>query len=78
MPNPSGTNDPTPTNRRVFDAMPPGEPVNTTQLVDETGLSKSSVYRGLSRLYEDGVIEKQKLGSRTVVWTKPEGAAYDP
>lgn len=44
-------------------------PIQTAQSVaDEFGLDRSQAYRRLQQLAEEGVIEKEKVGGRAVVW----------
>lgn len=46
-----------------------GRPFHTAQEVaDQFGIDRSTAYRRLSRLEDDGRLEKVSLGSRTVVW----------
>lgn len=57
-----------------------GRPFHTAgEVADTFGIDRSTAYRRLSRLAEDGQLEKVSLGSRTVVWwytrdtVSPEG-----
>ncbi len=62
-----------------------GRPFHTAQEVaDRFGIDRSTAYRRLSRLEDDGRLEKVSLGSRTVVWwytadttTAPDEVASD-
>lgn len=62
-----------------------GRPFHTAQEVaDRFGIDRSTAYRRLRRLADDGRLEKVSLGSRTVVWwdraataTVPDGIAPD-
>lgn len=57
-----------------------GRPFRTAQEVaDRFGIDRSTAYRRLTRLEDDGRIEKVSLGSRTVVWwyTADAAAASD-
>ncbi|MFB6183648.1 MAG: helix-turn-helix domain-containing protein [Haloarculaceae archaeon] len=64
-----------------------GRPFHTAQEVaDRFGIDRSTAYRRLSRLADDGLLEKVSLGSRTVVWwdrrdptsVPTEGTSKDP
>lgn len=62
-----------------------GRPFHTAQeMADRFGIDRSTAYRRLSRLADDGRLEKVSLGSRTVVWwytvdtaTAPDTVASD-
>jgi predicted DNA-binding transcriptional regulator AlpA len=56
-----------------------GRPFHTAQEVaDRFGIDRSTAYRRLSRLGDDGRLEKVSLGSRTVVWWYTPDAATAP
>ena len=64
-----------------------GRPFHTAgEVADRFGIDRSTAYRRLRRLAEDGRLEKVTLGSRTVVWwdatdadpTAEEADADDP
>jgi predicted DNA-binding transcriptional regulator AlpA len=54
-------------------------PFHTAQEVaDRFGIDRSTAYRRLSRLEDDGRLEKVSLGSRTVVWWYTADTAATP
>lgn len=56
------------------------DPVLTApELADRLGVTQQAAHKKLSRLYENGFVEKKDAGSNAVVWwLTPEGkTAYD-
>lgn len=74
-------------NEHIISYFAEGRPFHTAQEVaDQFDIDRSTAYRRLTRLEDDGRIEKVSLGSRTVVWwytadtaaTSDEVASDDP
>lgn len=63
-------------NEDIMSYFVEGRPFHTAQEVaDRFGIDRSTAYRRLSRLADDGELEKISLGSRTVVWWDTADAA---
>jgi len=58
----------------ILDAFDRAEaPVLTaSEVADELGCSRPSAYNKLDNLEEQGELRKKKVGSRAVVWWRPE------
>lgn len=57
------------TDEAIMRQFADGRPFHTAQeIADQFDIDRSTAYRRLSRLGEDGRLEKVTLGSRTVVW----------
>lgn len=62
----------------IISCFTEGRPFHTAQEVaDQLGVDRSTAYRWLSQLAEEGVIEKVDVGARTVVWWYNEDAKSD-
>jgi predicted ArsR family transcriptional regulator len=49
-----------------------GEPISATDVADRFDISNRAALNKLDRLKEEGEIERKNVGSRAVVWWKPE------
>lgn len=71
-PNPSGTNEPQTTAEEIMEIMEPGEPYSASEIGESFDLAHGTIHHRLNKMAEDGLIEKKKLGHRTVVWMLTE------
>jgi predicted ArsR family transcriptional regulator len=66
-------------NEDIMGYFAESRPFHTAQEVaDRFGVDRSTAYRRLSRLEDDGRLEKVSLGSRTVVWWYTADTAATP
>jgi DNA-binding Lrp family transcriptional regulator len=49
--------------------------ITTNDVEEEFGISQQAAYGRLSKLADEGVLDREKVGSRAVVWWLREG--YD-
>lgn len=55
----------------VFDTVPPGTPLTTSEIQDELDVGRRSTYERLDRLADAGRIETKPVGSRGRIWWLP-------
>lgn len=53
-------------------AMFNGEPVSASEVAEEFDISNRAALNKLEKLQERGEIERKNVGSRAVVWWRPE------
>jgi PAS domain S-box-containing protein len=58
----------------VFAASPSGEPYTSREIAEELGCARTTAYKKLRGLVEDGVLETKKVGAKARVWWLPPGA----
>jgi predicted transcriptional regulator len=58
------------TRKRVFDAMPDGEPVIASEIAESINEPRTTVNYHLNKLADDGKVSKKKFHERRVVWLK--------
>lgn len=49
-----------------------GEPVSATEIADRFDISNRAALNKLEELQEEGKIERKNVGSRAVVWWRPD------
>lgn len=56
----------------VHELFDRGEPISATDVADEFDISNRAALNKLEKLEENGMIERKQVGSRAVVWWRPE------
>lgn len=67
-PNPSGSNKPTVTEEDIRGVMGDGGRYLSSEIEEQLGTAKSTINYRLNRMADEGIVEKQKKGHRTVLW----------
>jgi predicted transcriptional regulator len=64
----TSTND---TRERVYEALPPGEPVIASEIADKIGEPRTTVNYHLNKLANNNRVRKKRFHEKRVVWVKP-------
>lgn len=56
---------------RVYEALPPGEPVIASEIADKIDEPRTTVNYHLNKLADNNRIRKKEFHERRVVWVKP-------
>ena len=59
--------------RQFFDDAGRTVPFTSSEVADAVGCSRTTAYKYLQRLADDGVLESKKVGARARVWWRPMG-----